>query len=64
MRFRTSTLDLIAREFAEAVADGDEARAEGWLATASYAARREAERVRPTLLAALPRPLGRRLVLR
>jgi hypothetical protein len=67
MRFRTPTLDLIAREFADAVASGNEARAEGWLATASYAAAREAERARPPLLAtrSLPGlPRGRRLVLR
>jgi hypothetical protein len=67
MRFRTPTLDLIAREFADAVADGDDARAEGWLATASYAAAREAESVRQPFLAALPLPgssRGRRAVLR
>jgi hypothetical protein len=65
MRFRTSTLDLIAREFADAVAEGDEARAEGWLATAAYASAREA--VRQPLLATLPLPglpRSRRMLLR
>jgi hypothetical protein len=67
MRFRTPTLDLIAREFADAVAEGDDARAEGWLATAAYASAREAERVRSPLLATLPLPAlprSRRMILR
>ena len=34
MWHRTPTVQLLAREFAQAVADGDHARAEGWLATA------------------------------
>ena len=31
---RTPTLDLLATEFAQAIADGDHERAEGWLVTA------------------------------
>ena len=38
---RTPTIDLLAAEFALAVADGDHARAEGWLATAMAVRDRE-----------------------
>jgi hypothetical protein len=44
MKFRTSTLDLIAKEYAEAMASGEFERAEGWFATARLAASREADR--------------------
>jgi hypothetical protein len=44
VKLRTSTLDLLAREYAEAVADGDFERAEGWLATAAFVADREVDR--------------------
>ncbi|MEA2555631.1 MAG: hypothetical protein QOI60_962 [Actinomycetota bacterium] len=44
MKLRTSTLDLIAKEYAEATASGDFERAEGWFATAKLAAAREADR--------------------
>jgi hypothetical protein len=47
MQLRPSTLDRIAGSFADAVAVGDFEAAEGWLATARYVARREADR-RPT----------------
>jgi len=40
MKLRTSTLDLIATEYAEAVAIGAFERAEGWLAVAEFAAAR------------------------
>jgi hypothetical protein len=41
MRFRARTIDLLAAEFAEAVASGDNAGAEGWLATAIWASERQ-----------------------
>jgi hypothetical protein len=41
MRLRTRTIDLLAAEFAEAVASGDNAGAEGWLATAIWASQRQ-----------------------
>ena len=41
MRFRTSTLDLLAIEFAAAVADGEMEAAEGWLIMAERAAARD-----------------------
>jgi len=44
VRFRPATTDLVARAFAEAVVEGDLAAAEGWIATAAYAAEREQER--------------------
>jgi hypothetical protein len=43
VKLRTSTIDLIAAEFARATADGDPERAEGWLATAMLVAAREAD---------------------
>lgn len=43
MKLRTSTLDLLAAEFASATAEGDLERAEGWLATATLVAAREAD---------------------
>lgn len=49
MSLRISTLDRIAGSFADAVAVGDFEAAEGWLATARYVARREADR-RPVVL--------------
>jgi hypothetical protein len=36
MKLRTSTPDLIARAFAEAVEAGDHEAAEGWLTLAAY----------------------------
>jgi hypothetical protein len=47
VKLRTSTLDLLAREYAQAVADGDFERAEGWLATAALVANREVDRGMP-----------------
>ena len=44
MKLRTSTLDLIVREYAEAAASGDFERAEGWFATAALVAARETDR--------------------
>jgi hypothetical protein len=44
VKLRASTLDRIAAAYAEAVAIGDFESAEGWLATASFVAEREAER--------------------
>jgi hypothetical protein len=44
MKLRTSTLDLIAKEYAEAAASGDFEQAEGWFATAKLVAAREADR--------------------
>lgn len=44
MRIRQSTLDRIAEAFAQAVARGDFAAAEGWLVAARHAAEREADR--------------------
>jgi hypothetical protein len=49
MRIRTSTTELLAREFAEAVAAGDFAVAEGWLATADMVARRQSDRTAPLM---------------
>jgi hypothetical protein len=40
VRFRRSTLDLLAAEFAAAVADGDLDAAEGWLVMADRVAAR------------------------
>ena len=44
VKLRPTTLDRIARAFAEAVACGDFAAAEGWLVAARHAADREADR--------------------
>ena len=44
MKLRTSTLDLIAKEYAEAAASGDFERAEGWFATAALVVARETDR--------------------
>jgi hypothetical protein len=44
VKLRQSTLDRIAEAFAQAVARGDFAAAEGWLVAARHAARREADR--------------------
>ena len=44
VKLRASTLDRIATAYAEAIASGDFESAEGWLATASFVAEREAER--------------------
>jgi hypothetical protein len=44
VRIRQSTLDRIAEAFAQAVARGDFAAAEGWLVAARHAAEREADR--------------------
>lgn len=44
VKLRTSTTELLAREFADAVAAGDLDAAEGWLATAEMVARRQADR--------------------
>jgi hypothetical protein len=41
MRLRTATIDLVAAEFADAIASGDNDRAEGWLATALWVERRQ-----------------------
>jgi hypothetical protein len=46
MRLRRPTLDVIAKEYAEATAAFDFDRAEGWLTTATLVAAREADRVR------------------
>ncbi len=43
VKLRTPTLDLIATEFATAVASDEFERAEGWLAVAQFAAARQAE---------------------
>jgi hypothetical protein len=55
------TLDRIAGSFADAVAAGDFEAAEGWLATARYAERREADRLRTRAerRGSAPRPLFR-----
>ena len=45
MKLRALTLDLIAKEYAEATASGDFDRAEGWFATAKLVAAREADRM-------------------
>jgi hypothetical protein len=44
MNLRPSTLDRIAVSFADAVASGDYEAAEGWITTARYVERREADR--------------------
>lgn len=44
MKLRTPTLDRIAQAFADAVAEGDDEAAEGWIATALYVADRETDR--------------------
>jgi hypothetical protein len=44
MKFRTSTPDLIARAFAEAVEAGDHEAAEGWLTLAAYVEERRPTR--------------------
>jgi hypothetical protein len=44
VKLRASTLDRIAKAYAEAVAAGDLDAAEGWFATARYVADREADR--------------------
>ena len=46
MKLRASTAERIEAAFAAAVASGDYAAAEGWLATARYVADREAARGR------------------
>jgi hypothetical protein len=46
VKLRASTLDLIEKAFAEAVASGDYEAAEGWLTTARYVAEREVARRR------------------
>jgi hypothetical protein len=46
VKLRTPTLDLIATEYAEAVATGQFERAEGWLAVAVFAAERQRDRER------------------
>ena len=63
MKLRTSTPDLVARAFAEAVASGEHEAAEGWLAVAAYAERRHASgrRRRSGRTGSAPRP-GRRLI--
>jgi hypothetical protein len=43
MNLRTSTLDRIAGSFADAIASGDFEAAEGWMATARYVERRQAD---------------------
>ena len=45
MKLRALTLDLVAKEYAEATASGDFDRAEGWFATAKLVAAREADRM-------------------
>ena len=44
MKLLTSTLDLIVKEYAEAVASGRFEQAEGWFAAAALVAAREADR--------------------
>ena len=44
MKLRASTLDRVAKAYAESVAAGDLEAAEGWFATARYVAQREADR--------------------
>jgi hypothetical protein len=44
MNLRPSTLDRIAVSFADAVAAGDYEAAEGWITTARYVERRQADR--------------------
>jgi hypothetical protein len=46
MKLRTSTPDLIARAFAEAVEAGDHEAAEGWLTLAAYSEDRRPSRRR------------------
>ena len=56
---RTSSLDLLAREFADAVSEGNPDRAEGWLRVAQAVAAREPVWQRPGRLAwtwSAPRP--------
>lgn len=48
MKLLTSTLDLIAKEYAEAVASGRFEQAEGWFAAAALVAAREADRAPAT----------------
>jgi hypothetical protein len=57
VKLRTPTLDLIATEYAEAVAAGEFERAEGWLAVAEFAVRRQDDRGRPDGHSSAPRPL-------
>ena len=47
MKLRASTGDRIEAAFAAAVASGDYAAAEGWLATARYVADRDASQKPP-----------------
>ena len=44
VKLRRSTLDRIATAYAEAVAAGDFDAAEGWIATAAFAADRQGDR--------------------
>jgi len=44
VKLRSSTVDLLAAEFAAAVAAGDMDAADGWAAAAMHMARREADR--------------------
>ena len=46
MKVRTPTLDVIAKEYAEATAAFNFERAEGWLTTAVLVAARDADRAR------------------
>jgi hypothetical protein len=56
MKLRVPTLDIIAKEYAEATAAFNFERAEGWLATAALVAAREADRTR------YPYPVTRRWI--
>lgn len=62
MKLRASTLDLIAKEYAEAAASGDFERAEGWFATAKLVAAREADRTQVAHRTAVARPSRRTLL--
>jgi|GEM_PF-6227262 len=62
MKLRALTLDLIAKEYAEAVASGDFERAEGWFATAKLAAAREVDRTQVAHRGAVAHPRHRALL--
>lgn len=62
MKLRASTLDLIAKEYAEATASGDFERAEGWFATATLVAAREADRTQVAHGTAVEHPRRRALL--
>lgn len=62
MKLRTPTLDLIAKEYAEATASGDFERAEGWFATATLVAARETDRTPVTHRAAVEHSRRRALL--